>query len=94
MESVFATLGKESIHQEGFLTQRQATGALPWFIEGFDDGRKHLFLGRISPAKFEERQLTYYDSVSTKSGEIQINEKKEPSPANARPVPDFSGFLR
>jgi len=56
VESFFATLKTELIHHEDFLTRRQATGQIFWFIEGFyNANRKHSFLGQISPAQFEER---------------------------------------
>jgi len=56
VESFFATLKTELIHHEDFLTRRQATGQIFWFIEGFYNGsRKHSFLGQISPAQFEEK---------------------------------------
>ena len=59
VESFFATLKTELIHHEDFLTRRQATGQIFWFIEGFyNTSRKHSFLGQISPAQFEERSST------------------------------------
>jgi transposase InsO family protein len=59
VESFFATLKTELIHHEDFLTRRQATGQIFWFIEGFyNTSRKHSFLGQISPAQFEERNST------------------------------------
>jgi transposase InsO family protein len=59
VESFFATLKTELIHHEDFLTRRQATGQIFWFIEGFyNRSRKHSFLGQISPAQFEERSST------------------------------------
>lgn len=59
LESFFATLKKELIHHEEFLTRRQATRKIFGFIEGFyNTSRKHSFLGQISPAQFEERHVT------------------------------------
>ena len=57
VESFFATLKTELIHHQDFLTRRQATGQIFWFIEGFyNTSRKHSFLGHTSPAKFEEER--------------------------------------
>ncbi len=59
LESFFATLKTELIHHEDFVTRRQATGQIFWFIEGFyNTSRKHSFLGQISPGQFEERDST------------------------------------
>jgi transposase InsO family protein len=59
VESFFATLKTELIHHEDFLTRRQATGQIFWFIEGFyNTNRKHSFLGQTSPAQFEEGRST------------------------------------
>ena len=59
LESFFATLKTELIHHEDFLTRRQATRQIFWFIEGFyNTSRKHSFLGQISPMQFEERSST------------------------------------
>ena len=59
VESFFATLKKELIHHEDFVTRRRATQEIFWFIEGFyNTRRKHSFLGQMSPALFEERQST------------------------------------
>ena len=59
LESFFATLKTELIHHKDFVTRRQATGQIFWFIEGFyNTSRKHSFLGQISPRQFEERDST------------------------------------
>ena len=59
VESFFATLKKELIHHEDFVTRRRATQEIFWFIEGFyNTRRKHSFLGQMSPALFEERKST------------------------------------
>ncbi len=59
VESFFATLKTELIHHEDFLTRRQATGQIFWFIEGFyNTSRKHSFLGYVSPVQFEGSRRT------------------------------------
>ena len=58
VESFFATLKTELIHHEDFLTRRQATRQIFWWIEGFyNRQRRHSFLGLISPAAFEQERL-------------------------------------
>jgi hypothetical protein len=69
VESFFATLKTELIHQEDFLTRRQATGQIFWFIEGFyNTSRKHSFLGQISPLQYEERSSTTQFRVNETGG--------------------------
>jgi putative transposase len=59
VESFFATIKKELIHHEDFLTRRQATRQIFWWIEGFyNPQRRHSFLGHISPAVFEQERST------------------------------------
>lgn len=54
LEAFFATLKKELIYGSDFLTRRQATQEIFWYIEGFyNTCRRHSFLGQMSPAEFE-----------------------------------------
>ena len=58
LESFFATLKTECVHHEDFRDRREATRQIFRFIEGFyNTTRKHSFLGKISPAQFEDRSL-------------------------------------
>ena len=58
LEAFFASLKKELVHLEDFLTRRQATQEIFWYIEGFYNTiRRHSFLGQLSPMEFEKRAL-------------------------------------
>ena len=55
VESFFATLKKELVHGERFLTRRAAQAALFDYIEVFYNRvRRHSTLGQLSPAEFEQ----------------------------------------
>ena len=55
MESFFATLKKELIHQEDYMTRAQARQSIFEFIEVFyNRERLHSALGYQSPCAFEE----------------------------------------
>jgi len=56
VESFFATLKTELIHQHLFRTRAQARMAIFEYIEGFyNTHRYHSALGYLSPAEFERR---------------------------------------
>ncbi len=58
VEAFFASLKKELIHQEEFVTRRQARVAIFRYIEGFyNSRRRHSYLGYVSPEEFERRSL-------------------------------------
>ena len=59
LEAFFASLKKELIYGTDFLTRRQATREIFWWIEGFyNTKRRHSFLGQVSPAEFESANGT------------------------------------
>ena len=54
MESFFASLKKELVHDEDYATREQATASLFAYIETFDNRvRRHSSLGYVAPAEFE-----------------------------------------
>ena len=54
MESFFASLKKELVHDEDYATREQATASLFESIEAFDNRvRRHSSLGYVAPAEFE-----------------------------------------
>src|SRR3954470_9581367 len=54
MESFFATLKKELVHDEGYATREEARGSLFEFIEAFyNRARRHSSLGYRSPVEYE-----------------------------------------
>ena len=54
MESFFATLKKERIHQEAYATRREARASVFDYIERFYNRiRRHSALGNVSPEQFE-----------------------------------------
>ena len=58
LEAFLASLEKELVYLEDFLTRRQATQEIFWYIEGFYNTiRRHSFLGLVSPTEFEKRAL-------------------------------------
>ena len=68
VESVFATLKTELIHQRSWLTRHEARAAFFEYLEVFyNRARRHSTLGYLSPAAFE-RQATQSMTVSTKMG--------------------------
>ncbi len=55
MESFFATLKKERIHQEYYVTRAQARTSVFDYIERFYNRvRRHSALGYLSPEQYEE----------------------------------------
>lgn len=55
MESFFATLKKERIHQEDYVTRSMARSSVFDYIERFYNRvRRHSALGNVSPEQFEE----------------------------------------
>ena len=57
MESFFATLKKELVHDEDYATRTQATASIFESIETFyNRTRRHSTLGYVSPADFEASQ--------------------------------------
>lgn len=55
MESFFATLKKERIHQERYATRAQARASVFDYIERFYNRvRRHSALGYLSPEQFEQ----------------------------------------
>ena len=54
MESFFASLNKELVHDEDYATREQATASLFAYIETFDNRvRRHSPLGYVAPAEYE-----------------------------------------
>ena len=54
MESFFASLKKELVHDEDYATREQATASLFAYIETFYNRvRRHSSLGYVAPAEFE-----------------------------------------
>ena len=59
MESFFASLKKELIHQEDYQTREEAKASIFEYIEVFyNRQRRHSKLGYISPAEFEQSRLS------------------------------------
>jgi transposase InsO family protein len=57
MESFFASLKKELVHDAGFATRAEARAALFEYIEVFYNGqRRHSSLGYVSPAEYEQSE--------------------------------------
>jgi putative transposase len=57
MESFFATLKKELIHDADFATRAEARAAIFEYIEVFYNGqRRHSSLGYVSPAEYEQSE--------------------------------------
>jgi transposase InsO family protein len=55
MESFFATLKKERIHQESYATRAEARRSIFDYIERFYNRvRRHSALGGVSPEQFEQ----------------------------------------
>ena len=55
MESFFATLKKELVHHERYLTREEARQSIFEYIEVFyNRSRRHSALGYISPEQFEQ----------------------------------------
>jgi putative transposase len=58
VESFFATLKKEEVHREEYLTREQAKASLFYYIEVFyNRKRRHSALGYISPHDYEQSIL-------------------------------------
>ena len=58
VESFFATLKKEEVHREEYLTHQQAKASLFYYIEVFyNRKRRHSALGYISPHEYEQSML-------------------------------------
>jgi transposase InsO family protein len=58
VESFFATLKKEEVHRENYLTHEQAKASLFCYIEIFyNRKRRHSALGYISPHQYEQSLL-------------------------------------
>lgn len=56
VESFFATLKRELVHQESWATRQVATRALADYIEGwYNRARRHSSLGYVSPLQYEEQ---------------------------------------
>ena len=54
MESFFATLKKELVHDEDYHTRQQARGSIFEYIESYYNlKRRHSALGYQSPAEYE-----------------------------------------
>lgn len=57
MESFFASLKKELIHDAAFATREEARAAIFEYIEVFYNGqRRHSSLGYVSPAEYEQSE--------------------------------------
>ena len=57
MESFFASLKKELVHDADFATQAEARAALVEYIEVFyNNQRRHSSLGYVSPAEYEQSE--------------------------------------
>jgi putative transposase len=57
MESFFASLKKELIHDANFATREEAQAAIFEYIEVFYNGqRRHSSLGYVSPAEYEQSE--------------------------------------
>jgi transposase InsO family protein len=57
MESFFASLKKELVHDADFATRAEARAALFEYIEVFSNGqRRHSSLGYVSPAEYEQSE--------------------------------------
>jgi putative transposase len=55
MESFFASLKKELVHDADFATRAEARAALVEYIEVFyNSKRRHSSLGYVSPAEYEQ----------------------------------------
>lgn len=58
VESFFATLKKEEVHRQEYLTHEQAKASLFYYIEVFyNRKRRHSALGYISPQEYEQSLL-------------------------------------
>ncbi len=58
VESFFATLKKEEVHREYYVTHEQAKASLFYYIEVFyNRKRRHSALGYISPHDYEQSLL-------------------------------------
>lgn len=58
LESFFATLKKEEVHRENYLTHEQAKASLFYYIEVFyNRKRRHSALGYLSPHDYEQSML-------------------------------------
>jgi len=58
VESFFATLKKEEVHRENYVTHQQAKASLFYYIEVFyNRKRRHSALGYISPHDYEQSML-------------------------------------
>jgi len=56
MESFFASLKKELVHDEDYATRDEATASIFEYIEAFDNRvRRHSSLGYVAPAEYERR---------------------------------------
>jgi transposase InsO family protein len=54
MESFFASLKKELVHDEDYATRDEATASIFESIEAFDNRvRRHSTLGYVTPAEYE-----------------------------------------
>src|SRR5712691_1252318 len=70
MESFFASLKKELVHDADFATRAEARAAIFEYIEVFyNNQRRHSSLGYVSPAEYENHAPL--NSVSTFRGELQ-----------------------
>jgi transposase InsO family protein len=70
VESFFATLKKEEVHRQDYLTREQAKASLFFYIEIFyNRKRRHSALGYQSPHDYEQSLL---NSVSTLAGEVHF----------------------
>jgi transposase InsO family protein len=59
MESFFASLKKELVHDADFATRAEARAAIFEYIEVFYNGqRRHSSLGYVSPAEYEQQSAT------------------------------------
>lgn len=54
MESFFASLKKERVHDEDYATREQAKASIFEYIEAFDNrARRHSALGYVAPDEYE-----------------------------------------
>ena len=59
MESFFASLKKELVHDEDYDTREEARASIFEYIEVFyNRQRRHSSLGYVSPAEYEQSRLT------------------------------------
>ena len=73
MESFFATLKKELVHDEDYATREEARASLFEYIEVFYNRvRRHSSLGYRSPVEYETSRITVNPALAIR-GEVQMS---------------------